>query len=47
MKGHREMIYALTCTKNEKFVISAGSDHIARVWEIPSSYGEYIDEDES
>lgn len=41
------MIYSLMSSNNDKFLISAGSDHIARVWEIPSSYGEYIDEDES
>ena len=34
-------------TSNDKFLISAGSDHIVRIWDIPSSYGEYIDEDES
>lgn len=47
LKGHREVIYSLTTTENEKFLISAGSDHIVRVWEIPDNFGEYIDEDES
>lgn len=47
LKGHREMIYSLSTTQNERYLISAGSDHTVRIWEIPENLGEYIDEDES
>jgi WD40 repeat protein len=35
LKGHREMIYSLSTTQNERYLISAGSDHTVRIWEIP------------
>ena len=47
IKGHRELIYSMNKTFNEKYLITAGSDHIVKVWEVPNNFGEYIDEDES
>ena len=47
IKGHREMIYTIDSTKNKHYLITGGSDHIVRVWEIPENVGEFIDEDES
>ena len=32
LKGHREMIYSMIVSSNGKFLITAGSDHIARIW---------------
>ena len=29
----------MNTTNNQKYLITAGSDHIARIWEVPNSYG--------
>ena len=51
MKGHRQIIYSMNTNSNppdgkEKYLITAGSDHLTRIWKIPENYGEYIDEDD-
>ncbi len=46
LKGHRGIIYKIDCTPDEKFLITAGSDSLVKIWKIKEDTGEYIDEDE-
>ncbi len=45
LKGHRDIIYCMVTTENQKYLITAGSDHIVRIWSVPENVGEFIDED--
>lgn len=47
LKGHRDIIHHLCYTPNERYLVSSGSDHLVRIWEIPQDTGDYIDEDQS
>jgi len=37
----------MVATPNERYLVTAGSDFFVRIWEIPTVFGEYIDEEES
>ncbi len=40
LKGHRDIIYSMASTLNEKYLVTSGSDHIVKVWQIPESSAE-------
>lgn len=47
LKGHLNIIYDAAVSKDQKLLLTVGSDMMARLWQIPELTGEYIDEEES
>ena len=47
LKGHRGVIYDMQVSSEERVLVTAGSDHMVRVWVLPEKTGEFIDEEES
>lgn len=46
-KGHRNIIHDLDWSLNDNFLISSSSDYSCKIWKVPKSADEVIDEEES
>jgi WD40 repeat protein len=47
LKGHMDIIYDITVSRDQKSLLTVGSDMMARLWAIPDLTGEFIDQEES
>lgn len=47
LRGHKEIIYNISISSDQKYFVTVGSDYHAKLWLIPKQTGDFIDEDNS
>lgn len=47
LRGHKDIIHSLEFTRDDTYLLSAGADYQVKLWAIPNSVNEYIEEEDS
>lgn len=47
LSGHKDNIYSISVSYDQKYFLTVGSDYYAKLWAIPKQTGDFIDEKNS
>ena len=43
LRGHKDIIYSISVSFDQKHFMTVGSDYYAKLWAIPKQTGDFID----